>query len=178
MGTKLLTFAAMVLVVTIGYEARIVYEQTLRPAFAQDDPRVGLDCEDYNSQADAQAALKQDPSDPNVLDEDNDGVACEIYPYPLGTPSDETPVPVNGSGSDGSASPAPSSSSASPAPSPGSAPPQPTPNPSGHRREPPTPRTGGLRGGALPARPDGSCPAKYPVKYQHICLAHSPGNPF
>jgi hypothetical protein len=41
---------------------------------------VGLDREDYNSQAEAQAALEQDPSDPNVLDEDNDGQACEPIP--------------------------------------------------------------------------------------------------
>jgi hypothetical protein len=69
MGRKVLTLAALVLVFAIGFTARLAYEQTLKPAFAQDeDPEVGLDCEDYDSQADAQAELRRDPSDPYVLD--------------------------------------------------------------------------------------------------------------
>ncbi|MEV1293611.1 excalibur calcium-binding domain-containing protein [Pseudonocardia sp. NPDC049635] len=43
-------------------------------AFAQD-----RDCADFASQADAQAALL--PGDPDRLDADNDGVACESYDY-------------------------------------------------------------------------------------------------
>jgi len=35
------------------------------------------DCEDFSSQDDAQAALDEDTSDPNGLDEDGDGEACE-----------------------------------------------------------------------------------------------------
>ena len=46
-------------------------------AVAQDD----LDCEDFDSQEEAQAELDRDPSDPNNLDADNDGEACETYPY-------------------------------------------------------------------------------------------------
>lgn len=42
-------------------------------AQAQDD----LNCDDFNSQADAQAELESNPSDPNSLDADNDGIACE-----------------------------------------------------------------------------------------------------
>ena len=57
-------------------------------ALAQQD----LNCEDFASQADAQAELRADPSDPNNLDAEDDGVACETYPYPEGTPRDETPV--------------------------------------------------------------------------------------
>lgn len=45
------------------------------------DPRVGLDCDDYGAQEEAQAAVAADPSDPNVLDRDNDGVACETFDY-------------------------------------------------------------------------------------------------
>lgn len=52
-----------------------------------------LDCKDFASQADAQAELRSNPSDPNNLDAEDDGVACETYPYPEGTPRDETPVP-------------------------------------------------------------------------------------
>jgi hypothetical protein len=44
-------------------------------ALAQD-----LNCSDFTTQAEAQAALNQDPSDPNGLDTDNDGVACEDLP--------------------------------------------------------------------------------------------------
>lgn len=152
MGSKALILTVLVLVFATGFTGRIIYEQTLRPAFAQDDPRTGLDCEDYSSQADAQAALRQDPSDPNVLDEDNDGVACETFDYPPGTPRDEIQVPGNIQQPGQQQRPRP----------------QPKPNP--QRREPPMPESGGLPGGALPAKPDGSCPAKFPVKHNNICL--------
>jgi LPXTG-motif cell wall-anchored protein len=36
-----------------------------------------LDCADFSTQAEAQAELNSDPSDPNGLDADNDGQACE-----------------------------------------------------------------------------------------------------
>jgi hypothetical protein len=36
-----------------------------------------LDCDDFSSQAEAQATLEDDPSDPYGLDADNDGKACE-----------------------------------------------------------------------------------------------------
>lgn len=57
-------------------------------AIAQQD----LDCRDFASQAAAQAELRSDPSDPNNLDAEDDGVACETFPYTEGTPRDETPV--------------------------------------------------------------------------------------
>jgi hypothetical protein len=38
-------------------------------------------CSDFPSQAAAQAHLGQDPSDPDNLDADDDGVACEDFPY-------------------------------------------------------------------------------------------------
>ena len=46
------------------------------PAGAQDD----LDCPDFATQEEAQTVYDQDPSDPNGLDEDGDGVACESLP--------------------------------------------------------------------------------------------------
>ena len=58
------------------------------PALAQDD----LDCDDFGSQAEAQAELRADPSDPNGLDAEDDGVACETFGYPEGTARDEVPV--------------------------------------------------------------------------------------
>ncbi len=55
------------------------------PALAQDT----LNCMDFDSQADAQAELRADPSDPNGLDgNDDDGIACESLPGP----TDTTPV--------------------------------------------------------------------------------------
>lgn len=47
---------------------------------AQDD----VNCDDFEfsveGQAEAQAVLDADPSDPNNLDGDGNGVACEIVP--------------------------------------------------------------------------------------------------
>jgi hypothetical protein len=39
-----------------------------------------LDCDDFSSREAAQAVLDADPSDPNNLDMDDDGIACEPYP--------------------------------------------------------------------------------------------------
>jgi hypothetical protein len=175
MGSKVLTLSALVLLFAVGFTARLAYEHTLKPAFAQDeDPEVGLDCEDYDSQADAQAELRRNPSDPYVLDEDDegadDGIACETYPYD-NPARDETPVTTTTAPS----SPEPTQASpeptqASPAPTTQASPQTSSPQPNPERRESPTPRTGGLPGGALPAKPDGSCPANFPVKHNNICL--------
>ena len=40
----------------------------------------GRDCPDFSTQPEAQAVLEADPSDPNNLDDDNDGIACEDLP--------------------------------------------------------------------------------------------------
>jgi hypothetical protein len=40
-----------------------------------------LNCADFSSQAEAQAELDRNPSDPNNLDADNDGQACEDFDY-------------------------------------------------------------------------------------------------
>ena len=51
-----------------------------------------LNCSDFAFQEDAQAVLNQDPSDPNHLDQDEDGIACNDLPRrgggvtPAGTP--------------------------------------------------------------------------------------------
>jgi hypothetical protein len=47
-------------------------------AWAQDD---GLNCADFPSQAAAQREYERDRSDPNNLDADNDGQACEDFDY-------------------------------------------------------------------------------------------------
>src|SRR5215210_4843340 len=48
---------------------------TATPSEAQD-----LDCSDFQFQEDAQEELESDRSDPNNLDNDNDGIACESLP--------------------------------------------------------------------------------------------------
>jgi hypothetical protein len=69
-----------------------VAAQETPPAF---DPAPYLgqgdayNCADFASQADAQAVLRADPSDPNGLDRDKDGIACETRPLPR----DLVPVP-------------------------------------------------------------------------------------
>jgi hypothetical protein len=40
-----------------------------------------LNCADFSSQAEAQAELEKDTSDPNNLDADDDGQACEDFDY-------------------------------------------------------------------------------------------------
>jgi len=39
-----------------------------------------LDCEDFQTQEEAQAVLDEDPTDPNNLDPNRDGVACALLP--------------------------------------------------------------------------------------------------
>jgi len=54
-----------------------------------------LSCSDFASQAEAQAAFDADPSDPNGLDLDLDGVACET-PFVVPAEPAATPETPNG----------------------------------------------------------------------------------
>lgn len=68
------------------------------PAAAQDRSGAAkgdLNCEDFSSQAAAQQAYENSgPGDPNGLDADNDGIACESNPCPCSTgPSPSPPNP-------------------------------------------------------------------------------------
>ena len=47
------------------------------PAPQQYEQSSDLDCADFGSEGEAQAALDADPSDPSGLDADGDGIACE-----------------------------------------------------------------------------------------------------
>jgi micrococcal nuclease len=55
-----------------------------QPAAQQPGTSAGsagdLNCSDFATQPDAQAVLNSDPSDPNGLDADGDGIACESLP--------------------------------------------------------------------------------------------------
>ena len=51
-----------------------------QPPSVSSDGDSNLDCASFATQEEAQKVLKQDPSDPNYLDGDGDGVACEDLP--------------------------------------------------------------------------------------------------
>lgn len=71
------------------------YGQTEAPA--QGD----LDCIDFATQAEAQATYDTDPSDPNGLDADDDGVACEsTTSVAAGTEFEDGSRVIAGSGSE------------------------------------------------------------------------------
>ena len=186
MGTTPLKVVAVVsFVLLAGVAAALNYEEILnssKPALAQDeDPRVGLDCDHYASQAEAQAALREDPSDPNVLDEDpgpDDGIACETTQY-ADPARDE--VPVAEAVGDGASSP-PSTTITTPPPS--NSPPPKTPPPTSSASPPssatasPTPQpprdlfnAGGPSNGPVPLMPDGDCPVEYPEKHNGLCYS-------
>jgi hypothetical protein len=60
------------------------------PRFSPSKPATGdKNCSDFPSQAEAQAALRADPSDPWGLDRDRNGIACEGNR----APNDLLPVP-------------------------------------------------------------------------------------
>lgn len=48
------------------------------PAAPAPAPAQDRDCRDFATQGEAQAALEADPSDPERLDGDSDGLACEV----------------------------------------------------------------------------------------------------
>jgi excalibur calcium-binding domain-containing protein len=49
-----------------------------------------LDCSNFATQGEAQAVYNADPSDPNGLDRDKDGIACETLPGGGTTTEDDT----------------------------------------------------------------------------------------
>lgn len=64
---------ALIAALTFG----LGWVSTTSPVSAQEV----LDCADYDSQAEAQAAYREDPSDPADNDADEDGIACELVEY-------------------------------------------------------------------------------------------------
>lgn len=86
-GTRVLSTAALALLVATGPTAVVAHAQT------------DLDCRDFAFQEDAQAVLNRNPSDPFRLDADHDGIACEDLPHRPSpsatvTPATLTPAPA------------------------------------------------------------------------------------
>lgn len=80
MAIRTLTMIVLgTLALAAGFSLRVAWETSgpsdggVRAAVAQQD----LDCDDFATRADAQAELDSNPSDPNNLDADDDGEACE-----------------------------------------------------------------------------------------------------
>jgi hypothetical protein len=152
MGNTTSKLVMVGLVLVAGFVLRGTYEQIIypsKPAVAQADQ---YDCASFGSQESAQVELDSDPSDPNNLDSDGNGRACDNYPYGTsGSVAASTP-PVEPSAS---ASPS-SNASASPKPKP----PQKSRN---------LFASGGPTNGPVPLMADGGCPAEFPAKRNGLC---------
>lgn len=157
MGNTTLKLAVVALVIVVGFVARITYEQVFypdTPAIAQADQ---YDCASFGSQESAQAELDRDPSDPNNLDPDGNGQACDDYPY--GTTSG-----TNSASPTTTSSPAPTTSDPSSSASPSSASASAKPRPNRDLFN-----SGGPKNGPVPLMPDGGCPVEFPVEHDGLC---------
>ena len=163
MGTATLKLVAVGLVLVAGFVARITYEQIFYPSTAAVAQTDQYDCASFGSQESAQTELDRDPSDPNNLDPDGNGQACDDYPYGTtsgtdsASPTTSSPSPTTTSSPSSSASPSSASSnnaSASPKP-------QPTQNNLFN--------SGGPTNGPVPLMPDGGCPVEFPVQHNGLC---------
>src|SRR5215216_1922179 len=128
-----------------GLVVRVVWEPSFdEPAFAQDV----LNCDQFNSQADAQAFLRRHPSDPSRLDEDDgqdDGIACEVTDFPDST-RDERPV-LPGTTTGGTTTGGTTTGGTPIDHGPGN-----------------LFNSGGSPHGPVPLMPDGGCPVEYPIE--------------
>src|SRR5215210_8094530 len=164
MGNVVSKLVMVGLVLAAGFVLRVTYEQMVYPdeaALAQADQ---YDCASFGSQESAQVELDSDPSDPNNLDADGNGIACDNYPY--GTSGSVAASSVSPS-SPSPSSPSPSSTSpggpsGSGASSSASAPPRPQKT---HKLF----ASGGRTNGPVPLMKDGTCPAEFPVKHNGLC---------
>ena len=159
----------VVLVLAAGFVGRVTYEQVINPstpALAQEDQ---YDCASFGSQESAQSELDRDPRDPNNLDPDGDGQACDDYDY--GGTSTNSASPSSSASPTTTSSPESTTSSASPS-SDASASPQADEQDGqtrGSRQDDDLMRSGGPHDGPVPLMPDGSCPAEFPTRQNGLC---------
>jgi hypothetical protein len=181
MGDRTLKIMVVVLVLAAGFVARVTYEQVINPstpALAQEDQ---YDCASFGSQESAQAELDRDPRDPNNLDPDSDGQACEDYDYG-GTSSTNSASPSSNASPATTSSPESTTGSSSPSsPSPNSDA-SPTSDASAspqadeqddqsnkRRQDDNLMKSGGPHDGPVPLMPDASCPAEFPTRQNGLC---------
>src|SRR5215216_4847045 len=189
MGNVMSKLVMVGLVLAAGFVLRATYEQIVNPsklAVAQTDQ---YDCASFGSQESAQTQLDSDPSDPNNLDADGNGRACDDYAYGASgsiaassvapnSVAASSAAPSNTSSSSTSSSSAASSSASPSSTSPSSASPSSSSSssPSSKASAPPKPQkthnlfdSGGPTNGPVPLMADGSCPVEFPVKHNGLC---------
>jgi hypothetical protein len=151
MGTTTRRLLVVGLVLLAGLLSRVTYEQLIHPREPAAAQSNQYNCASFGSQQSAQAELERDPSDPNDLDPDGNGRACEDYDYSASTTNTATNTPSSPSASSPSASsPSPSSN----------------PRPQGDRD---LLDAGGPTNGPAPLMPDGNCPPEFPTKHKNLC---------
>jgi hypothetical protein len=159
MGATTSRLLVVGLVLLAGLVSRVTYEQLVHPREPAAAQSNQYDCASFGSQQAAQAELERDPSDPNDLDPDGNGRACDDYDYGTSTTnstSQSSPSPSTASPS----SPSPSSpSTSSPSHSP-------KPRPQGDRN---LLDAGGPTNGPVPLMPGGGCPSEFPAKHNNLC---------
>lgn len=140
----------------VGFSLRVAWETAgptdgtgVRAAVAQQD----LDCADFATPAEAQAELDADPSDPNSLDADIDGLACES-----GEAEGNGGVATGEDATDGSATGGDDEATTDD----GAA--RPVDRERDDRRRGDLLESGGPEFGPVATMPDGSCPGEYPIK--------------
>jgi hypothetical protein len=150
------------LVLVAGLVSRATYDQLVHPSKPAAAQANQNGCASFGSQESAQAELERDPSDPNNLDSDGNGRACDGYAYSTSNTSPSSAPP---------SSPSPSSAP------PSSAPPSSTPSSSASASPSPRPQktpdlldAGGPTKGPVPLMPNGDCPAEFPTKHQDHCF--------
>lgn len=156
MGNTTSKLVMVGLVLVAGFVLRSTYEQIVypsKPAVAQADQ---YDCASFGSQESAQVELDSDPSDPNNLDTDGNGIACDNYPYGTSVAA-STPAPSSAPPDEPSASPSPTSNSSA----------SPKPKPLQESRN--LFASGGPTNGPVPLMADGGCPAEFPAKRDGLC---------
>jgi len=161
MGTTTWRLLIVGLVLLAGLVSRVTYEQLIHPqepAAAQSSQR---DCSSFDSQQSAQAALERDPSDPNGLDADGNGRACDDYDNTTTSNTQSSASPGSTSTDDSSMSSASPGSSSSSSPSPSS-----SSRSEGNRN---LLDAGGPTSGPVPLMPDGTCPPEFPTKQENLC---------
>jgi hypothetical protein len=149
--TALLVLAVLMMAAG-AFVARMTWEFVPRASAQEED----LDCSDFDSQAAAQEELERALTDPNGLDPDADGEACEEYTYPEdeATTQFETTRSIPGETTTQYQPPPPLVTVAEPTVD-----------------EPPLYVSGGPGDGPAPPRPDGGggCPPEYPLEEDGGC---------
>ncbi len=153
MGDKTLKILVVVLVLAAGFVARVTYEEIINPstpALAQEDQ---YDCPSFGSQESAQMELDRDPRDPNNLDPDGNGQACDDYDY--GGTSSPSPTTTSSPSPTTTNSPSPTSDASA--------------SPPADEQDDGLMRSGGPGDGPVPLMPDGGCPVEFPTIRNGLC---------